>query len=322
MPRKYIRFNYFTIHLVPQGLPNNMGDRNFEAPWDMRPLLDFLSVRRNVIQGDVNVGNYVAELDRESVLYDVRNGLYSFQVSKLRENNIPSIKSIGTPRVDITLEENQYIGEFVTTVFDPTYFTVGFQSNLYSLNVNQIEVYLTHLRRRFNDIQGNADQVELKVELRPIIDNTKIRKIRDSEIFRKITIKGADYVADALAAQGTLNQVSELVGQARGVRFEVTLSIGQAPKAESLDNDTIQEIIRGFMNIPNENDKPKIEIAAREDIDSPLEVVNLLEPRLTNIVSFEIENRQVIGHEMIHNNFVEEYTVPRATIARVNRPIV
>ncbi|MDX1700319.1 MAG: DUF6731 family protein [Melioribacteraceae bacterium] len=321
MPRKYIRFNYFAINLVPEGLPENMAGRNLSAAWDMRPLLDYLSVRANLIQAEINVGIYIAEFDRNTVIYDDRTNLYSFQLSKLRETNIPFLKSIGTPREDINLAENQYIGEFVTIVFDPMLYTVGIQSNLYSLNVKQVEEYLTQLRRRFNTIHNIEDGTPLRVEMQPIIDNNKIQTIRNSEIFRKITIKGSDYSADALAEQGTLNEVSELIGRANGVNFELTLSIGSAPKNESLDGETIQEIIEGFTNIQNVHNRPKVEITAREDIDSPLELVNLLSPRLTNLISFNVETRVGIGHELIHDTFVDEYTEPRRTIARVNRPI-
>lgn len=321
MPRKYIRFNYFSVNLVPDGLPEIMEDRDLAAPWDMSQLLDYLSVRRNVIEGDINVGIYLAEFERDTLIYDPQNNLYSFQISKLRENNIPAIKRIGIPREDIALEEDQYIGEFVTVVFDPQYLTVAIQSNIYSLNVPQVEIYLTQLRRRFKEIIGENDPTALKIELNPIIDNNKIQTIRNADIYRKITVKGSNYAAEALAQQGTLNEVSEVIGRVNGVNFELTLSVGQAPKDESLDSDTIQEIIEGFINIAEGDNKPKVEISAREDIESPLEVVNLLSPRLTNLISVFVENRTGIGHELIHDTFVESYEGQKRTIARVNRPI-
>jgi hypothetical protein len=321
MPRKYIRFNYFSVNLVPDGLPENMAGRDLAAPWDMTQLLDYLSVRANIIGGDINVGIYLADFERNTLIYDHQNNLYSFQISKLRENNIPSLKRIGTPREDIALEENQYIGEFVTVVFDPVHSTVGVQSNIYSLNVPQIETYLTDLRRRFKAVIGENDPTPLKVEFNPIIDNNKIQAIQNADIYRKITIKGSNFSADALAQQGTLNEVSEVIGRVDGVNFELTLSLGHAPRDESLNNESIQEIIEGFTNIADVHNRPKIEISAREDFESPLEVVNLLSPRLTNIVSVVVENRTGIGHELVHDTFVASYQEQRRIIARVNRPI-
>ncbi|EIM07961.1 hypothetical protein A1A1_02677 [Planococcus antarcticus DSM 14505] len=249
MARKYIRFNYFTTNLVPLGLPEEMGERYFAAAWDMTEILDYISIPRNTLDGVINVGEYIAELDRDTFIYDRQNNLYSFQISKLRETNIPSIKSIGNPKVDLTLSPDEYIGEFVTIVYDPTYYTLSIQSNLYSLNADQVMYFLNELRWRYLAEVGEQEQLPLKVALNPIIDPGRIDMAQTADIYRKITIKGSDISAEALAQNGTLNEVSELIGRAQGINFELTLSIGQAPKEESLDNDTIQEIIEGFRNI-------------------------------------------------------------------------
>lgn len=320
MARKYIRFNYFSVNLIPDELPEEMENRHIGNTWDMARLLDYLSVRRNPINSVVNVGEYLAEFERDTLIYDPQRNLYSFQISKLRDNNIPSIKRLGNPKEDLELERDEYIGEFVTVVFDPRYYTVGVQSNLYSLNIPQIEYFLTQLRANFMEIMGGTDPINLKVEFEPIIEYSRVNAVRHAEIYRKITINGSDFAADALAEQGTLNGVSELVGRARGAKFELTISLGHAPRGESLEEEVIREIIDGFGNIEGEN-KPKIEITAKEDYESPIEVVNLLEPRLTNRWGIEVENRTTISHEVIHQRFVEEYEIPRTTIARLNIPV-
>lgn len=321
MPRKYIRFNYFTASLAPQELPPEMAERNIGAAYDMTAMLDYISIRRNLIEGVVNVGEYIAEFDRDTFIFDPQNNLYSFQISKLRETNIPSIKRIGNPKEDLNLNHDEYIGEFVTVVYDPNYYTVSLQSNLYSLNADQVEYFLTELRMRYLAEIGQQDEIALKVVLNPVIDPGRVNMIENADIYRKIVIKGSDISADALARTGTLNEVSELIGRAQGINFELTLSIGQAPKEESLDNETIQEIIAGFRNIEVIEERPKVEVTGREDIESPLEIVNLLAPKLTNKISLVVENRRGIGFEYIHDMFVEAYATPRQTIARVLREV-
>ena len=320
MVRKYIRFNYFTINLTPIELPEDMMGRAINDPWNMRPLLDYVSVRGNAINTVVNVGQYLAEFERDTLIYDARNHLYSFQISKLRETGIPSKKRLGNPREDIELDNDEYIGEFVTVVFDPRFLTVGVQSNQYSLNIPQIEFFLTEFRNYYLEIAGIDDPIPLKVQLNPIIDPTRITAAGNAEIYRKISISGTNVAADALAQYGTLNEVSGLVGRARGFKFDLTISLGHAPKDESLDEGVIEEIIHGF-NAINDNNKPKVEITMKEDNEAPTEVVNLLEPRLTNRWGMEVVNRTNIGHEAIHDRFAEEYTVPRTTIARLAVPI-
>lgn len=321
MPVKNVRFNYFTINLVPDVVPPNMQGRILEAPWNMQPLLDYLSVIGNPINGVINVGEYLAEFDRHTIIHEARQRVYSFQLGKLRENNIPPKKRLGDPKEDLLLEDDEYIGEFVTIVYDETFHTVAVQSNLYSLNINQVERFFTELRRRHKQLVGQPDQTPLHVELKPIVDTEKINMIGNADIFRKINIRGSNIMADAMARSGTLGEVSEVLGRASGITFELTISMGTAPKAESLDADLIQEIIEGFNQL-EDVEKPKVEIAAREDIESPVEVVNLLTPRLTNIIRLHLENRTGIGHEYIHQEFMEKYPAKRTSIARIVQPIV
>ncbi|MEH6892503.1 DUF6731 family protein [Bacillus sp. JJ864] len=320
MTVKRVRFNYFTINLVPDVIPPNMQGRNLEAPWDMTTLLDYLSVMQNPLDCVVNVREYIAEFDRHTIIYDERARVYSFQIGKLRENDIPPKKRIGDPKEDLILQDDEYIGEFVTIVFDPTFCTVAVQSNLYSLNISQVEIFLTELRNRYKQLIGEVDQIPLNVELHPIVDTAKVDTIGNADIFRKINIKGSNIMADAMAQNGTLGEVSEIIGRANGINFELTISLGTAPKAESLDSELIQEIIDGFSQLGDEN-KPKIEITAREDIESPVEVVNLLTPRLTNVIDLHLENRTGIGHEYIHIEFMEKYHAKRTAIARILQPL-
>ncbi|PGS41710.1 hypothetical protein COC58_12425 [Bacillus cereus] len=320
MPIKAVRFNYFTINLVPVEVPPDMQGRHYEASWDMTDLLDYLSIMDNEIDSVVNVREYIAEFDRHTLLYDDRARVYSFQIGKLRENNIPPKKRIGDPKEELLLQDDEYIGEFVTIVFDPAFCTVALQSNLYSLNVNQVEIFLTELRKRYKQLIGEEDPISLNVELQPIVDAEKVNHIGNADIFRKINIKGSETMADALAQQGTLGEVSEIIGRAHGINFELTISLGNAPKAESLDAEIIQEIIQGFNQL-GEGDRPKVEITARENEESPIEVVNLLTPRLTNIIKLNMENRRGIGHEYIHNQFMEEYPRQRHSIARILPPL-
>lgn len=317
MPVKKVRFNYYSIHLVPTVLPENMGNRDLAVSWDMTELLDYLSIRDNQIDGVVNVGDYLAEFDRHTIIYD-DNGVYSFQIGKLRETNI-SKKRIGNPKEDIGLEDDEYIGEFVTIVFDPRYYTVAVQSNLYSLNTNQVQVFLTSIRDRYKALQGEVDPILLSVELRPIIDNSKIETIRNADIYRKVVVKGSNVMADAMADNNSLTEVSGIIGRASGVKFELTLSVGNAPKSESLEHELIQEIIDGFHLAESQ---PNVEITARQDIESPIDIVNLLAPKLTNVISLDVETRRGIGHEYIHNVFMDEYPQKRTRIGRILQPLV
>lgn len=318
MSAKYIRFNYFQVRLEPDVDPEVMQNQDHSAPWDMMELINYLSVRRNPLDPVVDLGEYRGELDRTTFINAVNPEVHSFQITKLRDTDLPSIKVIGIPREELNLAENQYIGEFISVVYDPLHCSVGVQSNIYSLNTSQIELFLTEIRRRHKHQTGNPDQVPLRVVLRPLIDFNKIGHIRNAGIFRKITIKGSAAAAEALSQNQTAHAISEMVGEIQGLNFEISFSLGHAPKDQSLNQEAIRNIIDTFNGIEEVN-KPKMEISGRDDEEAPLEVINLLTPRLTNRIKINDENIQTIGHELMHSSFMEKYNDVRPAIARVTR---
>lgn len=318
MAIKHIRFNYFQIRLEPDVDPEVLQNENYSAPWDMMDLINFLSVRRNELNTVIDVGEYIAELDRTTFLNAVDPEVHSFQITKLRDSGLPSIKVIGIPREELNLAENQYIGEFISIIYDPLYCSVGVQSNIYSLNIKQVETFLTEIRRRHKNDTGNPDPVPLRVVLRPLIDFNKIGDIRNAEIFRRITIKGSAVAAEALIENQTAHAISEVVGEIQGLNFDISISLGHAPKDQSLNQEVIRNIIDTFTQT-DEEIKPNIEISGRSDEESPLEVINLLSPRLTNRIRIDDENIQTIGHELMHDSFMERYTEIRPSIARISR---
>lgn len=317
MATKYIRFNYFQIRIEPENLPDNMASQNYSAPWNMMELINYLSISTNEMDCVIDLGEYRAEFDRDTFIDHRNPEVFSFQITKLRNTNLPPLKTIGIPREELNLEENQYLGEYITIVYDPTYYTVGVQSNIYSLNIPQVEDFFTQLRARHKYVVGQPDRTPLKVALNPIVDPNKVANIREADIFRKITIKGSQTAAEALAEQNTLNEVSALMGQVHGVNFELTFSIGHAARDVTLNNEVVQQIIDGFNRMEPDIERPKIEITGRAAEESPSEVVNLIAPRLTNRIKLVVDNAQTIGHGLIHTVFMDEYINVRTTIARV-----
>lgn len=311
---KLIRFNYFEIRLESE---LDLQGEQYSAPWNMMSLINYLSVGRNELNTVVDLGEYRAELDRTTFINAVNPEVHSFQITKLREDSLPSIKVIGVPREELNLAENQYIGEFITIVFDPTYFTVGVQSNLYSLNLKQVETFLTEIRRRYMEHISTPDEIPLRVSLNPILDPSQVEVVRNSDIFRKITIKGSAVSAASLIENPTVHALSEVVGEMQGLQFNISISVGRVSKDQSLNQEAIRNIIDTF-NQTGEETKPSVEITGRNDEESPLEHINLLTPRLTNQVKINDNGIRVIGHELIHNSFMEKYQEIRTSIARLN----
>lgn len=333
MPRKYVRFNYFEVQLVPapvvlRGELNEeyqdiefVDQDDYADSWDMSGFLDYLMTHRE-FDTNVAVGDEYAEIEQDSYSYDERRNIYGFQLSKLRDKNIPSKKRFGEIKEEILLEQDEFIGEFVSVLYDNTYNSLAVQSNLYGLSTKQIEDVLTQLRFRYLDLNQLTQEIPLVVRLAPIIDRAKIDRVIRADYYKKIRLKGSNVMLDAnLDDASLMGDARRLLQEVAGVNIDISISLGRAGRTASLDDTRIREAINAYLRIP-EGERPQIEITALDNEEAEIETINLLEPRMTDKISIVIEPRTTVAHEFLFNEFVETtYDRRRADIRRVLMPI-
>lgn len=325
--KKTVRFNYFEIVLVPAELSlleeygEDVEDYTAE-PWDMSEMLDYLMVKKDNFRTTVDIGDEYAEIEKDTYYFEDKKNIYSFQLSKLRETNIPSKKRFGEIREDILLRKDEYIGEFNSFIFDNEYNAVVLQSNLYGLTVKQTEHVLTQIRFRYLDTLGKTEDQPLVVKLLPLIDKSKINKVKKADYYKKIRVKGADFMLDAaLGEDSLLSDAKRLLFETSGLNIDITISLGRTEKTRSLDTQYIQKVIDQFERLDSEN-KPQVEVTSLYDSESDTETINLIEPRMTDKITIDVTPRQTVAHEYLYNRFMEDiYDKKRPDVRRVLRPI-
>ncbi|MEH7436741.1 DUF6731 family protein [Neobacillus drentensis] len=332
MARKYVRFNYFEVQLVPapvalreelvegyQEIQLN-DDPDFADNWNMSNFLDHLMVHRD-FDTNVEMGDEYSEIETDSYTFDERRNIYSFQLSKLRDKNIPSKKRFGEIKEEILLEQDEFIGEFVSVIYDNQYNTIALQSNLYGLNAKQTENVLTQLRFRYLDEIGLVDEIPLVVRLVPIIDRAKIQRVMNADYYKKIRMRGSNVMLDAnLGEASLLADARRLLNGVSGVNIDVTISLGRTERTRSLDDLPIRELIEVYNQLP-EDLRPQVELTALENEEAEIETVNLLAPRMTDRITIEVAPRTTVAHEYLYHTFLETYDDRRPDIRRVLMPI-
>lgn len=302
MAKQKIRFNYFEPELVVEG--------NELAKWDMKNFLDTILNNKRSFNASVFLGDEISDLEWNSCDYDYSNNLYYIQLSKLRSKNIPSKKRVSHDKVDINLADDEYLGEFNLLIYDPSLNILVTQGNFYGLTVKQIALTLSGLRMKVNDLNGDNDgEIPYMVHLAPIIDKEAIGKVLNNEIYRKITIKGADFneIADEDLDSNVLSRAIDALGEVHGVNFDITLSMAKTGKEETLDPEEVRLMINDILRLKEDKELDVgMHIASRRDYDSAIEYIDLLSPRLNSEIVLDVQNRATIGAEYIFNGFKEQ----------------
>lgn len=252
-----------------------------------------------------------ADIEWKDCMYDFENGLYCFRLKKLRSKNIPAFTGKNVDSTDIVLEENQFLGEFNLLVFDPHIGKLIVQSNYFGLSIKQIETALTQMRLKYFESKGeyvdSNDPGFVKLEF--LVDPKEITSLRESDIYRSINLRVADIsrLETMQIKSTTLNKAVELANDMEGIAVTIQVSLSHEPKARSLNNVEMNELIEDIekLNI-NQNEGTKLSVKARNSIESPLENIDVLLPKLTSTVVLHDMGRATLGMEYLYTQFKEQ----------------
>lgn len=132
------------------------------------------------------------------------------------------------------LDEDEYIGEEVSALYDQEYSIIMLQRNRNSLSPSGIEKY-------FSGVLGNGDLIELT----PIPVPDELRIVKQNQIFRKLSIGFSPTNIDDEILNNTNKSILQIIRGSRdlgALRVSVTLSLGNSKKEKTLKQKEIIEL--------------------------------------------------------------------------------
>lgn len=185
------------------------------------------------------------------------------------------------------LDEDEYIGEEVSALYDQEYSIVMLQRNRNSLSPSGIEKY-------FSGVLGNGDLIELV----PIPVPDELRTVKQDQIFRKLSIGFSPTNIDDEILNNTNKSILKIIRGSRdlgALRVLVTLSLGNSKKENTLKQEEIIEL----GNLKNYDGFNKIQVNRREDEDTEIETVDLISGKLNDVITMEVSRINPIKYERL-----------------------
>ena len=231
---------------------------------------------------------------------------------------LPSKKKIEKRKEDIELEDDEYIGEFTSVLYDETNHVFMVQSNAYGVFSSQIEKYLTMLRRRVIKETNSDDMTELSCELSVVVGNYDIKSVGRSKEVKKVRFRAADGVYDALATDDDnyFARVRRSINDRSGFVIDITVSINRDSEIKTMDEDILGDIANKFDVIKQCDYDPNllVEVTRKEDDDSRMELINLLSPRMTEVIMLTMKPRTSVAHEFLSAKMIDAYRIVKSKI--------
>ncbi len=185
------------------------------------------------------------------------------------------------------LDEDEFIGEEISVLYDQEYSIIMVQRNKNSLTPSGIEKY-------FSGVLGEGNIVELKAIPAP----DELKTIKQNQIFRKINIGFSPTNIDDAILNNVDGSIMEIIRGSKklgALRASITLSLGNSRKNRTLKQEEITEL----GNLQNYNGFNKIQVSRREDEDTEAEIVDLLEGKLSDVITVDVSRSNPIKYESL-----------------------
>ncbi|CAM3489062.1 hypothetical protein FTE24_006405 [Saccharibacillus sp. WB 17] len=188
------------------------------------------------------------------------------------------------------LEDDEYLGEEVSALYDESRNILMLQRNKYSLSPTGIEDY-------FNLSWGGNETLSLRAIAIP----DPFMLARRPTIYRKINLRLAN-VTQA-KEQGILNnlnsrlsQIVDSFGSLNGVNAQITITMGMK-KEENLNEEEVGRILNDI------EENPELfsgaEITVKESDEGKVELIDLLNNVAHDYATFRMEARTTLNHYAI-----------------------
>lgn len=271
-----VKFEYYRVVYRNQDDPASEPDRLF----DLRRCFDKAD-RLSLLARTFDYYQEQARLDRFYFRPELNYWFLHF--TRLRDTNLPSIATTDSEAEPMELEDDEYIGEDVSALYDEDLHLIMLQRNRFSLAPSGIEKYL-------NLIWDSEDE---RIYLRPVPVPDSVQKAHDATFYRKLTVRFADLRNANYEGRSPLVNIINSFGQYNAVQGEVTVNLGHT-RGESLTPETVRDSINEI--IENRGIITKAELSKKDADDTKVEVIDLFEDKMHDIAYITIEKKRSLEH--------------------------
>jgi hypothetical protein len=281
MSYRKVRFEYYQV--VYRKKDDNPADRD--------RLFDLLVWMNKAMKKSLEGRTYDYRQEQarlENAYWDDELNFYFLHFVRLRETNIPSTAKADSQVVPMELDDDEFIGEEVSALYDENNHVLMLQRNRYSLGPEGIEEYL-------NLVWDDENET---IYLRPICPPNAFELARRSSEYRKISIRFADMNSEKNERlmnrlKSPLKRIISSFDEYKGLNAQVIITVGNT-KNSSLDDQTISDTLDDIENNPEFFSKA--EIAKRDDEDARVELVDLFAHKAHDFATFRMEKRESLSH--------------------------
>ncbi|MCX7884655.1 MAG: hypothetical protein N2448_06460 [Caloramator sp.] len=289
---KNVRIDYFRVCCREYDQERNTVSNDLKL-FDLAGLLS-VAITRTSAENTYTFGGEDARL--QLIEKETDSPYWKMQFLRIRKDVLPGIATDGGEYTMLDLDDDEWVGEEVSVLYDETLHTIAVQRNRNSLGISGIEGF-------FNYVMNDPQYI---IQFCPIPVPDELRQLRTGEYFKKIMLSFAETALDKdiLPKNSSLYKIIKGVEGFGAINVNITMSIGRGKgNINTLDE---QEVLR-LMDLKGINGFSKIEIYKKPHEDAKIEVIDLIEGKLYDVEKMEYGKDNPIQYNRVINVMKSKY---------------
>ena len=291
--KRTIRFDYFETKEIP--FDKNGKSKNFN-------LIQWISTlpTGNLDDRNIRIGD-VVRCDNASCEKSNGNNFAYLHFTKLRETNAPAIAKLSDAKLnDLELDDDEFVAEDLSILFDELRYVAMIQKNRYSLSLKAIEDYINY----FWSKAGNKDTY---IKFLPILYKSQYKKVSHAKQISKIFFRTADLINnEGEGINPFTGKIGSLVGsmkQYEGYNISVQISVGKHT-GKTLDVDKVKKLVTEIKD--NDQDIAKANIKYIDEDGLP-EFTELIKGKISSFLVFSLPKKVSLHPDSVKTSMLAEY---------------
>lgn len=291
--KKYMKIEAYEMKVYRKG---EVGSKDWQY-FRLNKLEENYNALKKSKKHQVTYGLFKHELN----FLDKKGQQYELLFNKISSTDFPIIIDDEGTISDMkdNIADDKSIGHLTCAIYDEINKILLLQVNFNSMNVKQIEKYL-------NDLFVSDDYV---LQLEPLINKKFYERIKGKTKTKfEVSMMANSGIAEATSKKGILFKNYDTAQSINAVRASFTLSMGQV-RSESLEDFDSNELIEDIVS--NQDIISKAKVSYKEQMDSKVELADLLNMKMNSIVNFDIPERATLREDAILNkirfNYEDEF---------------
>lgn len=300
-----VQFDYFRLYCYELDVEKNKAtEKIFDLHGALNQIKDMYSDENEGIENKkVAINTTLPYRDEEARIQTLQldnDGIHwGIQILRLRDSRLFSgVAAEDGDFKEHYLENGEKIGESTTILYNSSNYDLLIQRNRNAMTPSAIVDYLNEI---FKD-----RMLSLKPQF---IKSRDLNRITKNDFFRKLEIGICfDDLNNNLQGEnermGLIGKLASMrSGDGNDVRYSVSVGMG-AKKDASISRELIEESIGSLYE---NSDTSRLRIRYKENYDTKVEEVDLLDDRKKLSITIEKEKNQLINHKDVYPELLSEY---------------